>query len=65
MVICPEAIPLHAKARLLRGCAWDLQGKREQAMADYQAVLQLRDTDDCQRKARGFLKQPYRGKTRS
>jgi predicted Zn-dependent protease len=61
----PGGDPLLAKARLLRGCAWDLQSKREQAVADYQAVLQLRDTDDCQRKARGFLKQPYRGKTRS
>jgi hypothetical protein len=61
----PGGDPLRAKARLLRGCAWDLKGKREQALADYQAVLQLRDTDDCQRKARGFLKQPYRGRTRS
>ena len=61
----PGGDPLMAKARLLRGCAWDLQGKREQAVADYQTVLQLRDTDDCQRKARGFLKEPYRGKTRS
>jgi hypothetical protein len=61
----PGGDPLLAKARLLRGCAWDLKGKREQAVADYQAVLQLRETDDCQRKARGFLKQPYRGKKRS
>ena len=61
----PGSDPLTTKARLLRGCAWDLKGKREQAVADYQAVLQLRDTDDCQRKARGFLKEPYRGKTRS
>ena len=61
----PGGDPLLAKARLLRGCAWDLQGKREQAVADYQAVLLLRDTDDCHRKARGFLKHPYRGKTRS
>jgi hypothetical protein len=61
----PADDPLLAKARLLRGCAWDLRGQREQAVADYEAVLQLRDTDDCQRKARGFLKQPYRGKTRS
>jgi hypothetical protein len=61
----PASDPLLAKARLLRGCAWDLKGQREQAVADYQAVLQLRDTDDSQRKARGFLKQPYRGKTRS
>jgi tetratricopeptide (TPR) repeat protein len=57
--------PLLAKARLMRGCAWDLKGRREQAVADYQAVLQLRDTDDSQRKARGFLKQPYQGRTRS
>jgi len=57
--------PLLVKARLLRGCAWDLKGQREQAVADYQAVLQLRDTDDSQRKARGFLKQPYQGRTRS
>jgi len=61
----PGGDPLFTKARLLRGCAWDLKGKREQAIADYQRVLQLRDTDDCQRKARGFLKQPYRGRTRS
>jgi tetratricopeptide (TPR) repeat protein len=61
----PGGDPLLIKARLLRGCAWDLKGKREQAIADYQAVLQLRDVDDCQRKARGFLKEPYRGKTRS
>ena len=61
----PEGDPLIAKARLLRGCAWDLKGSREQALADYYAVLLLRDTDDSQRKARGFLKQPYRGKTRS
>jgi hypothetical protein len=61
----PGGDPLLTKARLLRGCAWDLQGKREQAVVDYQTVLQLRDTDDCQRKARGFLKQPYRGRTRS
>ena len=61
----PGGDPLTTKARLLRGCAWDLKGKREQAVVDYQAVLQLRDVDDCQRKARGFLKEPYRGKTRS
>jgi hypothetical protein len=61
----PGGDPLLTKARLLRGCAWDLKGKREPAIADYQAVLQLRDVDDCQRKARGFLKQPYRGKARS
>jgi len=61
----PASDPLLAKARLLRGCAWDLKGRREQAVADYQTVLQLRDTDDSQRKARGFLKQPYRGRTRS
>ena len=61
----PAGDPLLAKARLMRGCAWDLKGRREQAVADYQAVLQLRDTDDSQRKARGFLKQPYQGRTRS
>ena len=61
----PASDPLLAKARLLRGCAWDLKGQREQAVADYQAVLQLRDTDDSQRKARGFLKQAYQGRTRS
>jgi len=61
----PGGDPLLAKARLLRGCAWDLLGKREQAIADYQAVLLLRDTDDCQRKARAFLKQPYRARTRT
>ncbi|MCI0626292.1 MAG: tetratricopeptide repeat protein [Acidobacteria bacterium] len=56
--------PLLAKARLLRGCAWDLKGRREQAVADYQAVLRLQDADDSHRKARGFLKQAYKGKTR-
>ena len=61
----PAGDPLLVKARLLRGCAWDLNGRREQAVADYQAVLQLRDTDDSQRKARSFLKQPYQGRTRS
>jgi tetratricopeptide repeat protein len=61
----PGNDPLTVKARLLRGCAWDLKGKRDQAVADYQAVLQLRDTDQSQRKARGFLKEPYRGKTGS
>jgi tetratricopeptide (TPR) repeat protein len=40
----PGSDPLLAKARLLRGCAWDLKGKREQALADYQAVLQLPDS---------------------
>jgi hypothetical protein len=61
----PAGDPLLVKARLLRGCAWDLRGYREQAVADYQAVLQLRDADDSQRKARSFLKQPYQGRTRS
>jgi hypothetical protein len=60
----PAGDPLHARARLLRGCAWDLEGQREQAVDDYQAVLQLRDIDDCQRKARRFLKQPYQGRTK-
>src|SRR5262245_40185792 len=58
----PTEEPLPAKARLLRGCAWDLKGRREQALADYNAVLQLRDTDDSHRKARGFLKRPYQGR---
>lgn len=57
--------PLRVKAHLLRGCAWDLKGQREQAVADYQAVLQLADTDESQRKARAFLKQPYQGRSRS
>jgi hypothetical protein len=61
----PAGDPLLVKARLLRGCAWDLSGRRERAVADYQAVLQLRDTDDSQRKARSFLKQPYQGRTGS
>jgi len=61
----PAGDPLHAKALLLRGCAYDLKGRRQQAVADYQAVLEQRDTDDCQRKARGFLKQPYQGRTKS
>ncbi|MGH9426466.1 MAG: tetratricopeptide repeat protein, partial [Terriglobia bacterium] len=61
----PAGDPLLVKARLLRGCASDLRGQREQAVADYQAVLQLRDTDDSHRKARSFLKQPYQGRTRS
>ena len=61
----PPDDPLLAKAPLLRGCAWDLKGRREQAVADYQAVLRLRDTDDSHRKARSFLKQPYQGRARS
>ena len=61
----PAGDPLPVKARLLRGCAWDLKGERQQALADYQAVLQLRDTDDSHRKARSFLKQPYQGRARS
>ena len=61
----PADDPLLAKAPLLRGCAWDLKGRREQAVADYQAVLKLRDTDDSHRKARSFLKQPYQGRARS
>ena len=61
----PANDPLLAKAPLWRGCAWDLKGRREQAVADYQAVLRLRDTDDSHRKARSFLKQPYQGRARS
>jgi Tfp pilus assembly protein PilF len=61
----PAGDPLPVKARLLRGCAWDLKGDRQQALADYQAVLQLRDTDDSHRKARSFSKQPYQGRARS
>jgi hypothetical protein len=61
----PANDPLFAKAHLLRGCAWDLKGSREQAVSDYRAVLQLTDTDDSHSKARGFLHQPYQGKARS
>jgi hypothetical protein len=61
----PAGDPLPVKARLLRGCAWDLKGDRQRALADYQAVLQLRDTDDSRRKARSFSKQPYQGRARS
>jgi outer membrane protein assembly factor BamD (BamD/ComL family) len=61
----PAGDPLPVKARLLRGCAWDLKGERQQALADYEAVLQLRDTDDSHRKARSFSKQPYQGRARS
>jgi tetratricopeptide (TPR) repeat protein len=61
----PASDPLFAKAHLLRGCAWDLIGHRKKAVSDYEAVLQLSNTDDSHRKARGFLKQPYQGKVKS
>lgn len=53
--------PLLAKARLLRGCALDLKDSRESAKADYQAVLQLAETDDSHKKAKNFLNRPYVG----
>jgi hypothetical protein len=57
--------PLLSRVHLLRAFAWDLMGKRQSAVADYQAVLELTDIENSHKRAKSFLKAPYPGVARN
>ena len=48
-------------ARLHAGQALDLQGKRAEAIAQYQAVLKRADIMDAHEQAKKGLKEAYKG----
>ncbi len=50
-----------ALSRLLAGQILDTEGRRDEALAHYRAVLELGDVEQSHKQARKYLEQPYSG----
>ena len=54
------AIGLHGKLNLKVGQIYDIQGKRDLAIKQYNKVLNMKDYDGTHAKAEGFMKKAYK-----
>jgi hypothetical protein len=54
-----------AMANLKIGMVYDVQGKRELAVAQYKKVLEMKDYNGSEAQATEFLQSPYRQEVRS